>query len=369
MHHAGGGAGSLPAGQLGGRVPTQGGRASSASAGILGPARGMSGASPPARARLHMRGDACLHHGRTSMIPPNYPIRITGPDSLQTACPWWTCQHKGVRLRMRLRAFQTLPRAHRPWCLAVALMAMHQPKRLMPCRHGEAVSMPARPQPPWACLCRPCGCHGLIPCLRGADGRGAGAGDAVDGMPDGGGCVCVQEHHGQEGSPASPGEPVRGGAWAQGEGAGDASCGLLDASAGASWPAPALAVAPLSPLPRPSARDAVHGSLGGDTRSDGLPARGMPQTACCGCRDDAAHGRGLPDASRGGSPCGALPSPAPWTGHGRHAATAASCPVLRGRCTYAVRSRWCQNSVRAPQGWPWCQKQPAPSPRRGWAAA
>ena len=98
---------------------------------------------------------------------------------------------------MRLRAFQTLPRAHRPWvprCRPVEvrwehLPAMqdaepveHQPKHLMPCRHGEAASMPARPQPPWACLCRPCGCHGLIPCLRGADGRGAGAGDAVDGM-------------------------------------------------------------------------------------------------------------------------------------------------------------------------------------------
>lgn len=56
-------------------------------------------------------------------------------------------QHKGVRLRMRLRAFQTLPRAHRPWCLAVALMAMRQPKRLMPCRHGCSFSMPDVPLP------------------------------------------------------------------------------------------------------------------------------------------------------------------------------------------------------------------------------
>lgn len=119
-------------------------------------------------------------------------------------------QHKGERPAMRLRAFQTLLQTH-PWpvprCRSVevrrevrwehlpamqdAELRMHQPKGLMPCRHGEAASMPARPQPPWACLCRPCGCHGLIPCLRGADGRGAGAGDAVDGMPDGAGvCAC-----------------------------------------------------------------------------------------------------------------------------------------------------------------------------------
>lgn len=101
---------------------------------------------------------ACLHHGKTAIKSANTLNQGTGPDSLQTACPWWTCQHKGKRPRMRLRAVQTPLRAHRPWVRGCRLAevrwehlpamqdaehGMHQPKHLMPCRHGKASSMPA----------------------------------------------------------------------------------------------------------------------------------------------------------------------------------------------------------------------------------
>ena len=80
----------------------------------------------------------------------------------------------------------------------------------------------------------------------------------------------------------------------------------------------------------------------------------MPWTGCCGCRDDAAHGRGLPDAPRDGMPCGALPSPAPWTGHGRHVDATASRPALRGSCIHAVP--WLGSCIMARGAWP-CRPQ------------
>lgn len=55
-------------------------------------------------------------------------------------------------------------------------------------------------------------------------------------------------------------------------------------------------------------------------------------------------------ASRQGSSCLAPAATSPM-GTVAVDAEASPCPCLRGGCIHAVRSRWCQNSVRASQGW------------------